>query len=54
MESQASGDEPTTLHDLLVEALDRIVFGNGFLAIAILAVFVLAVMLSRILKGGSL
>lgn len=54
MEPDAVGDQPQTLQQLLAEALQAVVFGNGLLIVVILTVFVLAVVLSRMLKGGSL
>lgn len=54
MEPDTTVDQTRTLNDLLSDALQGIVFGNGFLVLAIGALFVLAVILSRVLKGGSL
>lgn len=46
--------ETRSVVDLLGDALQSIVFGNGLLIVLIATVFVAAVLLSRIFKGGSL
>lgn len=54
MEPDAVGDQPQTLQQLLTDGLQAVVFGNGLLIVVILTVFLLTVLLSRTLKGGSL
>lgn len=49
-----SAEQFRTLSDLLGDALQGVVFGNGYLVVLIAAVFLIAVLLSRFLKGGSL
>lgn len=49
-----SADQTRTLGDLLSEALQGIVFGNGLLILLIAVAFLLMVTLARALKGGSL
>lgn len=46
--------ENLSVIDLLGEALQSVVFGNGLLIVLIAVVFTAAVLLSRIFKGGSL
>ena len=43
-----------SLGSLLSDALQTVVFGNGYLIVVIAAVFVLTVLLSRFFKGGNL
>lgn len=46
--------ETFSVIELLGEALQAVVFGNGLLIVVIAAVFAAAVVLSRAFKGGSL
>ncbi|GAA2007124.1 hypothetical protein JL107_03625 [Nakamurella flavida] len=53
-ETEPAEEATRSLGDLLGEALQFVVFGNGYLIGVILGVFVLTVLLSRIFKGGTL
>lgn len=47
-------DQPSSVVELLGNALQNVVFGNGYLIFVIFGIFGLAVLLSRVFKGGSL